>query len=130
MTLRPKPEQERPLRAGLQIFALEQVHEQLRAEPAYEAGRNAITLRKAPGMQIVLLTQRAGNLLAEHQATGPISLHILSGRVRFTTPDQTVELSAGMLLGLNGGIAHSVEALEDSVSLLTLGQAEDGMMEK
>lgn len=121
MTLRPKPEQERPLQAALQVFALEQAHEQLRAEPAYEAGRNAITLRKAPGMQVVLLAQRAGNVLAEHQAAGPISLHVLSGRLRFATVDQTVELSAGTLLALDGGVAHSVEALEDSVALLTLG---------
>ena len=122
MSLRPKPEQERPLHEALQVFNLEQTYEQLRAESAYAAGRNAITLRKAPGMQIVLLTQHAGDVLDNHRAAGPITLHVLRGRVRFATPDQTVDLSAGMLIALDGGIVHSVEAVDDSVSLLTLGK--------
>lgn len=123
MARRPKPEQERPLHATLQVFDLEQTHEQLRTEPAYAAGRNAITLRKAPDdMQIVLIAQQAGNVLDDHRAAGPITVHILRGRVRFATPDQSVNLSSGMMLALDGGIVHSVEALEDSVSLLTLGR--------
>ncbi|HEU5012537.1 MAG TPA: hypothetical protein VFT66_08335 [Roseiflexaceae bacterium] len=122
MSLRPKPEQERSLHEALQVFNLEQTYEQLRAESAYATGRNAITLRKAPGMQIVLLAQQAGNVLDNHRAAGPITLHVLHGRVRFATADQTVELSSGMLIALDGGVVHRVEALDDSVSLLTLGK--------
>jgi quercetin dioxygenase-like cupin family protein len=122
MTTRPKPDQERPLHEALQVFDLQQTYEQLRTEPAYAAGRNAITLRKAPNIQIVLLTQQAGNVLDEHRAAGPITLQVVRGRVRFATADRTVDLSAGMLLALDAGIIHSVEALDDSVSLLTLNK--------
>lgn len=122
MTSRPKPEQERPLHEMLQFFDLEQTLEQLRAEPAYTTGRNAITLWKAPHMRVVVLAQQAGNILDDHQAPGPITVHLLQGRVRFATADQSVDLSRGMLLSLDGGIVHRVEALDDSVVLLTLGK--------
>jgi quercetin dioxygenase-like cupin family protein len=122
MTHRPKPEQQRALHEALQVFDLEQTYEQLQAEAAYAAGRNAITLRKAPDMQLVLLAQRAGNMLDEHRAPGPITLQVLRGHVRFAAAEQTVDLRAGMLVALDGGITHSVEALEDSACLLTLGR--------
>lgn len=122
MTLRPKPEQERPLHEMLQVFDLEQAQEQLRAEPTYATGRDAITLWKAPHLRVVLLTQQAGNVLDDHQAAGSITIHVLHGRIRFVTPDQTVDLHSGMLLALDGGIVHRVEALDNSVSLLTLAK--------
>ena len=122
MSLRPKPEQERPLHDPLQVFHLEQTYAQLRAEPDYANGRNAITLRKTPDLRIVLLAQQAGNVLDDHRAAGPITLQVVHGRVRFATADQTVELNAGMLIALDSGIVHRVEALDDSVSLLTLGK--------
>jgi quercetin dioxygenase-like cupin family protein len=122
MTFRPKPDQERPLHEALQVFDLEQTYEQLRAEPAYAAGRNAITLRKGPNLQIVVLAQQAGNVLDEHRAVGPITLQVLRGRVRFATAERTADLDAGMLLALDAGIVHSVEALDDSLSVLTLNK--------
>lgn len=122
MSLRPKPEQERPLHEAFQTFDLEQTCEQLRAESAYAAGRNAITLWKAPTLQIVLLAQQAGNTLDKHHAAGPITFQVLRGRVRFAALDHSVDLDSGMLLTLDGGVDHSVKALEDSVSLLTLGK--------
>jgi quercetin dioxygenase-like cupin family protein len=61
-------------------------------------------------------------VLDEHRAAGPITLQVVRGRVRFATADRTVDLSAGMLLALDAGIVHSVEALDDSVSLLTLNK--------
>lgn len=122
MTLRPKPEHQRVMHEALQVFDLGQTREQLQTEPAFAAGRNAITLRKAPDMQMVLLTQQAGNLLDDHRAPGPITLHVLQGRVRFATADQTVELAAGMVVALDSGITHSVTALEDSSCLLTIAR--------
>jgi quercetin dioxygenase-like cupin family protein len=123
MTIRPKATIERQLHQTLQVFDFDQVAMRLRAEPAWHSGRNAITLRKAAGLQVVLIAMQMGNRLDEHQAAGPITLHLLSGKVRFGTPDQVVELTPQMALALDGGITHSVEALEESVFLLTLGDA-------
>lgn len=121
MTTRHHPETERPLHEPLQVFDLTAHAEQLRSEPAWTAGRNAITLRKAPGMQLVLLAMQAGDHLREHHAPGPITLHAIRGRVRFTTADQSVELVAQTVVALDGGISHTVEALEESLCLLTIG---------
>ena len=124
MSLRPKPEQERALHEALQVFHFAQTCEQLQSESAYAGGRNAITLRKAPGMQVVMLAQQAGNILPDHRAAGPIMLHVLRGRIRCTAAGQTVDLAPEMALALDDGIVHSVEALEDSISLLTIGKHE------
>jgi hypothetical protein len=36
-------------------------------------------------------------------------------------PERVADLPSGMLLGLERGLQHSVEALEDSAILLTIG---------
>ena len=44
----------------------------------------------------------------------------LTGHVRLRVRDETVELPAGHLIALAANTAHDVEALEDSVFLITL----------
>jgi quercetin dioxygenase-like cupin family protein len=59
--------------------------------------------------------------MAEHQASASASIHALSGQLRLHMPDRTVELSAGQLLVLGGGLRHDVEAAIDSAFVLALG---------
>jgi quercetin dioxygenase-like cupin family protein len=120
MTARQKPETERPLHEALQVFDLAETATQLRAEPAWVTGRNSITLRKAPGLQVVLLAMQTGDKLHEHSAPGPITLHAISGKVRFSTAEQSVELGPQMVVALDSGIPHAVEALQESLCLLTI----------
>jgi quercetin dioxygenase-like cupin family protein len=94
---------------------------QLRTERGWREGdRNANTLVKTPDFRVVLTALRAGARLQEHQAAGRVSIQTLSGRVRLQVGAQNVELPTGHLLVLEPGLAHDVEALEDSVFLLTL----------
>jgi quercetin dioxygenase-like cupin family protein len=125
MTTRPHLDTERPLHAQLQAFALDQIATETWAETAGAVGQNAITLRKAAGLTLVLLTMHAGSQLQEHGAAAPIAFYVISGRVCFTSADKAVELGPQMVLTLDGGIKHRVDALEDSVCLLTLGGAAD-----
>jgi quercetin dioxygenase-like cupin family protein len=82
---RPHPESERPLHGPLQSFNLDEELARLRQEEAWQQGqRNAITLRKGQGLNVVLLVMRSGDRLEEHSAPGPISLSVREGRVRFT----------------------------------------------
>ena len=93
----------------------------LRAEQAWRDGdRNANSLVHEPDFRIVLTALRAGARLAEHGAEGRVSIHTLSGRLRLTLPDQTVDLPAGHILALEPGIRHDVEAVEESTFLLTI----------
>jgi quercetin dioxygenase-like cupin family protein len=122
MTTQRTPAAERLLDTALQVFNLGEATAQLHAERT-NSGRNAITLRNAPGLRVVLLAMQAGDRLHEHHAPGPITLHTINGRVRFATGEQTVELGPQMMVALDGGITHAVEAIEASLCLLTIGSA-------
>lgn len=123
MTTRPHLDAERSLDAPVQVFALDQIAAQTWAETAGAVGHNAITLHKAPNLRLVLLTMHAGSSLPEHDTFAPIALHVITGRVRFTTANETLELGPQMVITLAGGIPHRVEAVEAAVCLLTLGGA-------
>jgi quercetin dioxygenase-like cupin family protein len=102
-------------------FDLEREVEQLRQEPAYQQGtRNADTLVHQPDFRIVLVALKSGGRLQDHEAEGRVAIQALAGRLRLQLPDRTVELPAGHLLALEAGIAHDVEALEESAFLLTI----------
>ena len=102
-------------------FDLGHEQEQLRLEESYRASdRNARTLVKETGLQVVLTVMRSGARLQEHKAPGPISIQTLVGHLRLRTPDKSLDLPAGHVAMLGGGIAHEVEALEESAFLLTI----------
>jgi quercetin dioxygenase-like cupin family protein len=123
MSSRPHPESERPMRGPLQSFDLGAEVARLREEDAFRGGRrNSITLRKGEGMSVVLLVMGAGDRLEEHTAPGPISLTVREGRVRFSTSDGEVEAGPETLLACDAGVRHSVEAIEDSVYVLTIAR--------
>jgi quercetin dioxygenase-like cupin family protein len=118
---RPHPESERPMHGPLQSFDLEAEVVRLREEEAFRGGRrNSITLRKGEGMSVVLLVMGAGDRLQEHAAPGPISVAVREGRIRFTTADGEVEAGPENVLTCDGGVRHSVEALEDAVYVITI----------
>jgi quercetin dioxygenase-like cupin family protein len=94
---------------------------QLRNERGWREGdRNANTLVKTPDFRVVLTALRSGARLQEHQAAGWVSVQTVTGRLRLRVGNQQVELPQGHLVVLEPGLAHDVEALEDSVFLLTL----------
>jgi quercetin dioxygenase-like cupin family protein len=109
------------LAGSILTFDLAREIERLRREPSYQQGnRNADTLVHEPDFRIVLVAMKSGGRLQEHHAAGPVSVQTLAGRVRLQLPDRTVDLPAGHLLALEPGIKHDVEALEESVFLLTV----------
>jgi quercetin dioxygenase-like cupin family protein len=93
----------------------------LRQEEAWRTtARNAKTLVKYPDLRIVLITMKAGTRMEGHKADGSISVQSLTGRLRLHLPAKTVELLAGNLLTLERAVPHDVEALEESVFLLSI----------
>ena len=121
MTSRPHPESERPMHGSLQSFDLDGEVERLRREEERQEGRrNAMTLRKGEGLNVVLLVMRSGDKLDEHGAPGPISVVVHEGSIRFTTSDESVEAGQGTMLTCDAGVHHAVEALEDAVFVLTI----------
>jgi quercetin dioxygenase-like cupin family protein len=123
MTIRPHLDAERPLHAPLQVFDLNDIAVQVWAEAPGAGDHSAITLRKGPNLRLVLLTMHAGSRLDEHEAFAPIALHVISGHIRVTAEGAAMDLGPDMVVTLDGGIAHSVDAVADSVCLLTLAGA-------
>ena len=109
------------LTAPLMNFNLPKEIAQLHAEEAWlRTGRNSKTLVKQPDFRIVLIALQNGLHLEEHSADARMSVYTLSGHVRLQLPEQRVDLLDGHLLVLNRAIKHDLEALAESVILLTI----------
>jgi quercetin dioxygenase-like cupin family protein len=94
----------------------------LKSEPAWASGdRHGVSLVKGDGINVALMLLKKGAKLQEHHTKAPITVHLLEGRINFIAADKPHPLTAGMLLALDRAIAHSIEALEDSALILTVG---------
>jgi quercetin dioxygenase-like cupin family protein len=94
----------------------------LKSEPAWASGdRHGVSLVKGDGINVALMLLKKGAKLQEHHTKAPITVHLLEGRINFVASDKPHPLTAGMLLALDRAIAHSIEALEDSALILTVG---------
>ena len=92
----------------------------LHAETTWSSGRNAKTLIKFDNLRVVLTALQANARVPEHSNEGRISVHVLLGHIRVRASGRTFSLRQGGLLALDSGVAHALEALEDSAFLLTI----------
>jgi quercetin dioxygenase-like cupin family protein len=119
-----KARPDRPVTVPLLHVGLADQVGRLKQESTWRtSGRNAITLTKGPTLRLVLLLLGKGITMPEHQAAGPLTLHVLSGSVAFRVGDHTEKVGAGELIALESAIGHEVEALQESACLLTLANA-------
>jgi quercetin dioxygenase-like cupin family protein len=96
--------------------------EALRSGDAYSTADHAAhTISKQSGSRVVLIALKAGGRMNEHHADAPITVQGLQGTVNFTVGDQTIRLTPGVLVTAAAGMLHSVEAIEESAFLLTMG---------
>jgi quercetin dioxygenase-like cupin family protein len=119
---RKEPE---PKRSGPQLHAGELVMIDLAEEAAKlsqtigSRDRQAVNLVKDGPLNVLLMTLKKGAELSEHRTRGPITVHVISGAIRFDVKNQQIALGAGYMLSLERDVAHSLTALEDSSVLLT-----------
>jgi quercetin dioxygenase-like cupin family protein len=118
---RPHPTTERPLDAPLLTFDLPALVTQIKSEDSWHTGsRNAVTLLKGQGLRVVLVAMHAGTVIPSHRTDSPISLQVIAGVLTFSSDTQKVTLRQGQLLTLHAGMPHVVEAVEETVFLLTI----------
>ncbi len=116
-----RPQGERPIDSPLLLINLPALITQIKTEDAWNKNdRNAITVFKTKGMNIVLVALHAHAEMKTHTAPGTICINVLEGAIKFNTPDESLEILQGKLLTLHAEIPHSVLATEDAVFLLTL----------
>jgi quercetin dioxygenase-like cupin family protein len=89
-----------------------------RAASAGRAGRTLSPGAGAPPKQ-ALLALAEGTVLADHESPGEATLQVLTGHVHLTAADRVIELTTGAWTPIPP-LRHGVEALEDSVLLITV----------
>lgn len=75
---------------------------------------------KTARLEVMRLVLPQGKSMREHKVAGAITLHCLEGRIAFAHGSENQVLAAGELLYLDGGVVHSLTALEDASALLTI----------
>jgi quercetin dioxygenase-like cupin family protein len=101
--------------------------EKLKKTPSWqrESGRSSETLVKYEQFRIVLVRMKPDSYMSHHRAEGPISIHVIHGKIRVHLPeDRTEDLNPGDLLTLERCLEHDVEALEEASFLLTIAWPE------
>ncbi len=116
-----RPQGDRPIDSPLLLINLPALTKQIKEEDTWnKSDRNAITVFKTTGMNIVLIALHAHAELKTHTAPGTISVQVLDGTIKFNTPVESLEIKKGQLLTLHAGVSHSVLATEETVFLLTM----------
>lgn len=118
-----KPE---PTGSSVLEFSIDEQIDKLKHERNWQAGRDSQTIVKYPDFRIILTVLRAGSYLHEHHSDGPISVHVVQGRIQVDAHGHAVELPAGHVLALDRAVLHDVKAIEDSAFLLTIAWPTSG----
>ena len=108
-------------------FDLAPIVAEMRAEDVYRReGHTARTLVREKDLRVVLVVVKGGGVIKEHRANETASMHVLSGHLHVRLRERLVDLPGGNLLVLERGLPHNVEAIDESVFLLTLGWHQNG----
>ncbi|MCC8928758.1 cupin domain-containing protein [Rhodococcus sp. I2R] len=104
---------------SLQALAREQLERAGRAS----SGRSAATVYGGHEhiLRQTLIALLAGHSLSEHENPGEATVQVLHGRVRLTAADNAWEGRDGALIVVPQS-THALEAIEDSVVLLTVAK--------
>jgi quercetin dioxygenase-like cupin family protein len=118
---RNRPEGTRALDAPGVLVDLDQYKNQLKYEDAWQKNdRNGITVFKTDGCTMVLTALHTGAVIDEYKVKGIVIAQVLEGRIIVNAGSEAVEAAAGQLISLHDQTQHSIEALEESVVLLTV----------
>jgi quercetin dioxygenase-like cupin family protein len=103
------------------LTALDQEH--LETARQKSNGRSAHTVYGGHehALRQTVIALAAGQILDEHENPGEATVHVLHGRVRLATTEQSREGSTGDFL-IVPPARHTLESLEDSVVLLTVAK--------
>lgn len=81
----------------------------------------AKALHKGEHFKVIAIGFRKGMVLKEHQAHTPTKLFILKGQIVYHENDISTTLGLFDEIDISVNVLHHVEALEDSLCLLTQG---------
>jgi quercetin dioxygenase-like cupin family protein len=100
--------------------------EQLALARSATNGRRAHTIHggRDHSLRQTVLALEAGHGLDDHESPGDATLQVLRGRVRLSAGDETWDGTEGDHVAIPA-VRHKLEAVDDSVILLTVAVAAD-----
>lgn len=101
-------------------FNLNEVMVEFAPDPESAALRRAEILVKTDTLRVVLITMLKGGRLHDHTAPGPITIHVLKGKMQVSIEGVAQTLGEGELVSMAPGVVHAVEGVEDGAFLLTI----------
>lgn len=75
---------------------------------------------KSPGLELMRMVLPAGKKVTEHQVPGEITIQCLEGQLELTAHGNRLEMRAGDMVYLQGGVPHALHAQEDTSLLVTI----------
>jgi quercetin dioxygenase-like cupin family protein len=94
----------------------------LKSEPAWTNNdRHGSSLVKGDGINVALMMLKKGARLQEHHTRAPITVQVIEGKINFVAKGKSQQATAGTIVALDRAIEHSVEAVEESAIVLTVG---------
>jgi quercetin dioxygenase-like cupin family protein len=84
-----------------------------------KTGRAGKTLVKQGPLRVTLVALTKGTTLPSHQVSGPISIQTVRGCLRLTTDRGDLDVSAGTLIAIGPGVAHTAKAHDDCAIVIT-----------
>ena len=117
----------RPQPGGVLLLDLDDEVAHLKSSEAWErTDRASKSLVKDRSLNLLLLVLKAGAHLHEHHIRGPFTVMLMSGSAVFHGGQQDYSLQPGSVVAVDEGIAHSAEALAESVLLITTSMGRAG----
>jgi quercetin dioxygenase-like cupin family protein len=121
-----RPDGDRILDGSYVFVDIPSYIEQIKDEKAWEKNdRNGITVFKSSNITIVITALQEGAGIMNNSVDGFLTLQLLKGKARITTPDGDIEAVQNQLIAIHPGIEHSFVAQTDVVILLTTYDRDD-----
>lgn len=122
-----RPEGDRVIDAPYVFINIPEYIRQLNEEDTWQKNdRNGITLFKTGKVTMVLVCLHAKAVFKNNVVDGIFTIQVIEGIIRVTTPDGDVDMLANQVMAFHQLVDHSIEALTDTVLLLT-NNAADGV---
>jgi quercetin dioxygenase-like cupin family protein len=117
------PHQENFLAQGGQVSVdIKAEIARLKSERAWaDNDRHGSSLVKGDGINVALIMLKKGAKMQEHHTRAPITVQVIEGKINFVAKGKSQVATAGTLIALDRAIEHSVEAVEESALVLTVG---------
>jgi quercetin dioxygenase-like cupin family protein len=110
----------RSLAGDVLAFDLGEEMQIVRDELAAGHARIARTLVKEGPLRLTLVGLGPGGALHEHEAAGPVTIHILEGELELNAGGETRLHRVGVLIALDRRVRHAVSSPRGALFLLTL----------